>query len=230
MIVLGPYRFTDTDAERTIASVPRLWEWLSEGRDAAAIDRLRPTPECLAAPVDVAIPMVWEALLAAGPALRAAGQLPATTTGAVTGLHLSKGGVPKQPIAAAEVDFGGVVGDKQGTRQHHGRPWQALCIWSQEVIEAFAADGHPIAPGYAGENITISGFDWADIRPGVRLQVGSVQCEVSAYAIPCRHNAPWLSDGNFNRMHNDRGPVSRVYATVLQPGAIAVGDAVVLEP
>jgi MOSC domain-containing protein YiiM len=230
MIVLGPYRFTDTDAERTIASVPRLWEWLSDGRNTAAIDGLRPSPELLAGPLDVALPMVWEALLAAGPALRAAGQLPPMATGSVTGLHVSKGGVPKQPIAVAEVDFGGVAGDKQGTRQHHGRPWQALCIWSQEIIDAFAADGHPIAPGYAGENITISGFDWADIRPGVRLQIGWVLCEVSAYAIPCRHNAPWFSDGDFNRMHNDRGPVSRVYATVLQPGAIAVGDAVVLEP
>jgi MOSC domain-containing protein YiiM len=230
MIVLGPYRFSDTDAERTIASLPRLWEWLSEGRDTAAIDGLRPSPESVAAPLEVALPVVWEALLAAGPALRAAGQLPATATGSVTGQHLSKGGVPKQPIAVAEVDFGGVVGDKQGTRQHHGRPWQALCIWSQEVIDAFAADGHPIAPGYAGENITISGFDWADIRPGVRLQIGSVLCELSAYAIPCRHNAPWFSDGDFNRMSNDRGPVSRIYATVLQPGAIAVGDAVVLEP
>jgi hypothetical protein len=31
-------------------------------------------------------------------------------------------------------------------------------------------------------------------------------------------------------MHHERGPVSRVYATVLQPGVIAVGDAAVLEP
>jgi MOSC domain-containing protein YiiM len=230
MIVLGPYRFTNTDAERTIASLPRLWEWLSQGRDTAAIDGLRPTAESLAAPVDTALPAVWEALLAAGPALRAAGQLPATTRGEITGLHLSNGGVPKQPIAAAEVDFAGVGGDRQGSRQHHGRPWQALCIWSQEVIDAFAADGHPIAPGYAGENITMSGFDWADVRPGVRLQIGSVLCEVSAYAIPCRHNAPWFADGDFNRMHNDRGPVSRVYATVLRPGTVVAGDAVVLEP
>jgi MOSC domain-containing protein YiiM len=230
MIVLGPYRFTDTDAERTVAALPRLWQWLGEGRDTAAIDGLRPTDAALAEPVKAALPAVWSALLAAGPALRAAGQLPAAASGSVTGLHLSKGGVPKQPIDRVEVDFGGVVGDKQGTRQHHGRPWQALCLWSQEVIDAFAADGHPIAAGFAGENITVCGFDWADVRPGVRLQVGSVLCEVSAYAIPCRHNAPWFSDGDFNRMHSDRGPVSRIYATVLQPGRITVGDAVVLEP
>jgi hypothetical protein len=230
MIVLGPYRFTDTDAERTIASLPRLWRWLGEDRDATVLHDLQPSPAMLAGPVDVALPTVWEALLAAGPALRAAGQLPRSATGMVTGLHASAGGVPKQPITVADVDFGGVAGDKQGSRQHHGRPWQALCIWSQQVIDAFAADGHPLAPGCAGENITVSGLNWADVRPGVRLQVGSVLCEVSAYAIPCRHNAKWFSDGDFNRMHSDRGPISRIYATVLQPGQVAINDAAVLEP
>jgi MOSC domain-containing protein YiiM len=31
-------------------------------------------------------------------------------------------------------------------------------------------------------------------------------------------------------MHHDRGPVSRVYASVLEPGRITVGDAATLEP
>jgi MOSC domain-containing protein YiiM len=31
-------------------------------------------------------------------------------------------------------------------------------------------------------------------------------------------------------MHHDRGPVSRVYATVLEPGTVRVGDAAILEP
>ena len=55
-------------------------------------------------------------------------------------------------------------------------------------------------------------------------------CVVSAFAIPCTHNKAWFIDGDFELMHHDRGPVSRVYATVLQPGTITVGDPVILEP
>jgi MOSC domain-containing protein YiiM len=133
-------------------------------------------------------------------------------------------------VAEVEVDWRGVVGDRQASRTHHGRPWQALCLWSTEVIAGFRSEGHPIAPGLAGENVTVTGLPWAEVRPGVRLRVGEVLCCVSSYAIPCKQNTGWFKDGDFMVMHHDRGPVSRVYATVLEPGRIRVGDAAVLEP
>ena len=145
-------------------------------------------------------------------------------------LHASRGGLPKHPVERVEIGWGGVEGDVQATRKHHGRPWQALCLWSTEVIEAFRAGGHPVAPGLAGENITVTGLPWADVRPGVRLQVGTAMCEVSAYALPCSKTASCFVGGEFAVMHHERGPVSRVYATVLQPGSAAIGDPVVLEP
>ncbi|MUH51011.1 MAG: MOSC domain-containing protein [Actinobacteria bacterium] len=172
----------------------------------------------------------WTSLAAACAALRAEGQLPATATGTVTQLSSSKGGVPKLALDAVEVDYGGVIGDVQGSRNHHGRPWQALCLYSDEVINDFRAQGHPIARGSAGENITVTGLSWPDVRPGVRLQLGTVVADVQAYAVPCRHNAQWFTDGDFNRMSSRRGPVSRVYATVIEPGRIVTGDTVILEP
>ena len=60
--------------------------------------------------------------------------------------------------------------------------------------------------------------------------VGTVVADVQAYAVPCRHNAQWFTDGDFNRMSSRRGPVSRVYATVIEPGRIVTGDTVILEP
>jgi hypothetical protein len=224
---IGPYNFTETDARRTVELFDDLWGFLEDGRDAAVIAQLRPV---LTGDVADDIEVVWQALQAAGPALRAADELPSTVHGTVDQLSLSGGGVPKLPAPTVDVDYSGVVGDKQNSRQHHGRPWQALCVWSTEVIAAFAADGHPIAAGRAGENITVSGLPWADVRPGVRLCIGSVVCDVSSYALPCKHNAPWFIDGNFRLMHHERGPVSRLYATVLQPGRISVGDDAVLEP
>jgi hypothetical protein len=225
--IIGPYRFTETDAQRTIASMPILWELLAEGRDGSVIEPLRPD---LTGPLAESLPLAWAAFLAAGPALRAAGQLPRRAEGTVSALHRGGGGVPKLPVSEVEVDFGGVIGDRQATRVHHGRPWQALCLWSAEVIDALAADGHPIAPGRAGENVTLRGLPWADVRAGVRLRIGEVLCEVSAYALPCKQNAGWFIDGDFTTMHHERGAVSRVYATVIEPGSIRAGDPAILEP
>jgi len=92
------------------------------------------------------------------------------------------------------------------------------------VIDAFAAAGHPIAAGSAGENITLRGLDWALVRPGTRLRIGGVLCEISSWALPCKKNARGFTGGDFMVMHHDRGPVSRAYATVLEPGSIHVGD------
>ncbi len=167
----------------------------------------------------------------AGPILRAAGAMPGTATGSVFQLNLSKGGVPKLPVDVAEVGFGGMVGDRQAHREHHGRPWQALCLWSKEVIDRFVAAGHTnLGYGSAGENVTVEGLPWAEVRAGVRLRVGEVLTEVSVFALPCASNAQWFAGGNFALMHHDRGPVSRVYASVVEPGRIRHGDAATLEP
>ena len=162
--------------------------------------------------------------------LRAAGALPATATGAVIQINVSDGGVPKRPVAAASIDRGGVSGDRQATRRHHGRPWQAVCLWSAEVIDAFAADGHPISYGACGENLTITGLPWPEVRAGIRIAVGSALLETSLFALPCKSNAQWFSDRDFSRIHYERGPVSRIYATVIGAGEVRTGDPVVLEP
>lgn len=151
--------------------------------------------------------------------------------GSVVQLNVSDGGVPKKPIEWAEVGDRGLVGDRQAARQHHGRPLQALCLWSLEVIEALQGEGHPIAPGAAGENITVSGIDWSTLRPGTQLLVGDVLAEISAWAEPCKKNAQWFADGDFRRMQHDRHPGwSRAYAWVREPGTIRTGDPVIVEP
>ena len=148
-----------------------------------------------------------------------------TQEGGVAQLNVSDGGVPKKPVEVAEVGDRGLVGDRQAARQHHGRPLQALCLWSTDVIDALRAEGHPIEPGSAGENVTVSGIDWATIRPGTQLLIGDVLAEISAWATPCKKNAQWFADRDFNRMNHDRHPGwSRAYAWVREPGTIRQGD------
>lgn len=154
---------------------------------------------------------------------------PAQTTvemrGTVHQLNASGGGVPKTPIDRAVVGVRGVEGDVQKARVHHGRPWQALCVWSSDVIAALAAEGHPIEAGFAGENVTMSGIDWSQLRGGMRFAVGEVECELSLPAVPCSKNNAWFLGGDIDKMDHDLNPgFSRWYASVLTPGSIAPGD------
>jgi MOSC domain-containing protein YiiM len=154
-----------------------------------------------------------------------------TQHGVVAQVNASNGGVPKRALLHAVIGLRGLDGDRQAERRHHGRPWQALCLWSAEVIEDLRAEGHSVHPGAAGENITVTGIDWSTARPGVRMRIGTALVEVSAFAEPCSKNAQWFVGGNFRRMGHDLHPGwSRAYAWVLEPGQVAPGDAVVVEP
>jgi MOSC domain-containing protein YiiM len=143
-------------------------------------------------------------------------------------INVSGGGVPKRSIPAAHVAIGGVVGDDQNDKRHHGGPDQDLCLYSLEIIEALRAEGHPIEPGFAGENITITGLDWALMKQGITLQIGpDLVAAVTWPAVPCSKNAPWFKDRDFRRMSEDDHPGwSRWYARVVQPGDITVGDGI----
>lgn len=238
---LGDHRFSQTDARRTVAQAVELIDQYGETDPAVGValaarrDRTRLVVDgfdAWAAPIEEVerrLVTVWAELCGARGDLAAAGLLPPRSSGTVVALHLGDGGVPKRSVRSVDVDHDGVVGDRQATRRHHGAPWQALCLWSEEVIAAFAAGGHPIGPGFAGENVTIAGLCWGDLRPGVRVTVGSVECEISSYAVPCRQNAAWFSDRDFGRIHHRHGPVSRMYATVLRPGSITLGDPALVE-
>lgn len=240
MFAVGPHTFSTNDARVLLREFDEMWELLVRDRNASVVADLRKPVDAAIAGLDVAaaddaalrspVELAWQALLAAGPALRAAGELPGRHEGVVAQLARGGGGVPKLPVDQVSVGFRGVEGDVQANRTHHGRPFQALCLWSTEVIDAFRADGHPIHPGAAGENITISGIDWPVVTAGVRLRIGTVLCEISCPATPCSQNAQWFLGGDFRLMHEDRGPIARMYATVLEPGSIRVGDEVILEP
>ena len=161
---------------------------------------------------------------------RALSDVPPVQHGVVASLHASDGGVPKAVVPEAVVDAGGLLGDRQAARVHHGRPWQALCLYSSDVVDRLASDGHPIVPGAAGENISIAGVDWAQLRAGLELTIGAVRCRLSAPAVPCAKNNQWFSDGTSSHLDHDLHlGQSRWYATVLAGGRIEPGDAVRIE-
>ena len=145
-------------------------------------------------------------------------------------INISNGGVPKTPVDYAVIGERGLTDDRQADMVHHGSPDQALCLYSLEVIEGLRAEGHPIEPGFAGENLTFTGLDWHQIVPGLRIAIGAeIEAEVTDYTTPCSKNARWFIDGNFARMSQRLHPgESRVYAKILKGGVVRSGDEVVL--
>ena len=145
-------------------------------------------------------------------------------------ISLSKGGVPKLAVRKAQVSTLGIEGDMHRDLKHHGGPERALCLYSLERIQALQAEGHPIFPGAAGENITVSGLDWSQIAPGSRLCLGDqVVVEVTDFTVPCANIRESFSDERFIRIGQDQHPGwSRVYARILSEGQIATGDPVAL--
>jgi len=151
--------------------------------------------------------------------------------GSVARINVSGGGVPKHPVPTADIGWNGLSGDHQADRKHHGRPFQAVCLWSSQVLDHLSGNGHPIGPGSAGENLTLSGLDWDLLRPGARMQVGTALLELSFPAIPCQKQAQWFADRDFKRIAHEVNPgLVRWYAWVRQPGTVGQGDPVVLQP
>ena len=154
-------------------------------------------------------------------------------SGRVVQINVSNGGVPKRPVPAARVTRDGVEGDRQRDLRYHGGPERAVSVWSLEVIEALRAEGHPVVPGGAGENLTVAGLDWGAVRPGARLRIGGeadgVELEVTAFAAPCPIIRGNFTAGGFDRISDKSHPgSSRVYCRVLRAGRIAAGEGVAL--
>jgi len=147
--------------------------------------------------------------------------------GRITGLQRSDGGVPKLAVESAAVTERGLEGDRQRNRRFHGGPERALCLYSQERIDALVAEGHPIVRGAVGENVTIAGLPWERVRPGTRLTLGDIEVEVTSYTSPCANIEDAFLDGRIARISQKVHPGwSRVYVRVRRGGSLRVGDPV----
>ena len=146
-------------------------------------------------------------------------------------INVSDGGVPKLPVPKAYITVQAVAGDRQRSPQYHGGVDRVVCLYSLEVIEALQAEGHAVAPGSCGENLTLAGLDWARLKPGDRLRIGTdVRLEVTNYTVPCNQQTQWFKDGNFTRISQKKHPGwSRLYARVLAEGVVRPEDVVTVE-
>ncbi len=151
--------------------------------------------------------------------------------GVLYSINVSDGGVPKRARPWAHVWVHGVEGDRQEHPQIHGGPDRAVSLYSLDLIEALQGEGHPISPGSIGENLTLVGIDWQQMRSDARVEIGEVLLEITRAASPCEQIAGSFRDGRFVRVSHKVHPGwSRFYARVLREGIISAGDPAVLKP
>ena len=132
-------------------------------------------------------------------------------------------------MVEAAITTEGVEGDRQRDRRFHGGPDRAVTLFSSERIAALRAEGHSIVAGSTGENLTLSGIDWSRATPGARFEIGDARLEITRYATPCAIIAGSFKDGEIARVAQKVNPGwSRVYARVVVPGRVRVGDSVKL--
>ena len=139
--------------------------------------------------------------------------------------------IDKQPqTGPVAVTVDGLAGDGVGDTRHHGGPDQAVYAYGTPDYAWWEAELHrPLAPGTFGENLTIEGLESAGLAIGDRLVAGDVTLEVTSPRIPCATLAARMDDKGFIRRFRDaRRP--GVYLRVIEPGAIAVGDEVTVQP
>lgn len=140
-------------------------------------------------------------------------------------LGRSDGGVPKHAVREAIVTELGLEGDRQRYTKIHGGPMRALCLYSLQLIEKLQAEGHPIYPGSAGENVTISGLAWTALAAGTQLQLGDdVIVELTWVAEPCKTIRDSFAGHEFRRL--EAPGEMRWYCKVLKTGTLRIGQPV----
>ena len=150
-------------------------------------------------------------------------------TGRVESINVSRGGVPKTGVFEALITKEGLDGDYQRNQSIHGGPSRAVVLFSLDVIHALRAEGHPIAAGTTGENLTLSGLEWVELTPGTELYINDVQLVITKYTAPCEKIRHSFLNGDFFRISEKLHPGwSRVCASVLTGGIVRLGDRVTL--
>jgi len=140
--------------------------------------------------------------------------------GDLLGIFISNGGVPKLPVETAQIEYNGVVGDRQEDTKHHGGLSKAVCVLENHVLLKLQADGHPIKRGSTGENLLISGYN---LGIGSVFKIQSVELQVTSAAVPCKTIAESFLEGDFSNLSNKKYPgQTRWYCKVITPGKISV--------
>ena len=101
----------------------------------------------------------------------------------------------RRSARSALVTYLGVAGDEQKidlikSWGGHGGARKAVMLFSADVIRRVNRDGHRnVAAGTCGEQFTVEGVDWREMRTGAKVEIGSALLEVTYLKAPCSNQA-----------------------------------------
>jgi MOSC domain-containing protein YiiM len=160
--------------------------------------------------------------------------------GVIEQVSISRGGVPKLAVPAAAIGPLGLEGDLHRNMKHHGGPRKAVLLASAEIIDELRAEGFDLSAGSLGENLTVRGIDFSQLREGMRFRAGSAVLELTQLRQPCAtldvYNSPGRRIQNllYDARAKSGDPGSACwakggfYARVAMDGAVRPGDIVEL--
>lgn len=146
--------------------------------------------------------------------------------GTVIAVCVGPGGIPNHPVESAHADANGLEGDAHRFHLHGGAD-RAVCLITQDEVDALERDGVPKRPhGAFGENLRLGGIDPSVLRPGDRLAIGDeAVIELFEVREPCKTLRSL--DARFpDLMVGRSGWVGRV----VEPGELRAGQSVVRRP
>lgn len=130
-------------------------------------------------------------------------------------------GTQKQPRQSAHfaVDWG--IRDDA----HAGNWHRQVSLLSADKIAAFNEKGAGVEPGAFGENLVVEGFDFRALPVGTLLRCGEVLLEMTQIGKECHSHCEI-----YKKMGDCIMPREGVFARVLEPGTISVGDEMTIQP
>jgi MOSC domain-containing protein YiiM len=156
--------------------------------------------------------------------------------GIIEQVSLSHGGMPNWAVEQAWIGPLGLDGDLHRNVAKHGGPIKAVLLVSAEVLARLRDEGFDVVAGSLGENLTIRGIDFAQLRPLMRLRAGGAIVQLTRLRHPCA-NLDIYNTGGLriqDRLHDPLAeagdPTSGCwanggfYASVVEPGFVRPGD------
>ncbi|WP_243154224.1 MOSC domain-containing protein [Pseudoflavonifractor sp. 60] len=96
---------------------------------------------------------------------------------------------------------------------------------SADKVRQFNEKGAGVEPGAFGENLVVTGFDFRFLPVGTLLRCGQVLLEITQIGKECYGHCEI-----FKKMGDCIMPREGVFARVLEPGTIDLGDEMILQP
>ena len=137
----------------------------------------------------------------------------------VLSVNVSKGGIPKLPVALCAVTVDGLEGDGHDHDKHYSKD-RAVSLMDQELLLQLSDEGYSLCPGAIGENLTVEELHVQSLEPGDRLSFsGGVEIELVVARKPC-----FVLDPLGENLKTDIVGRSGYLARVITEGTIAPGE------